>query len=154
MSPAPPQHARRKRRRPSVLLLAAALVAIAAAGYLVLRARDPAPSSPVGPAPAVAHDIALPPATMPPSAADARAAAPPAAPGALPPLPDIGFPPSRPIEVVRAAYRFAAEHPEVLRHVPCFCGCERNGHRGNDDCFVESRDSSGRVTSWTPHGMG
>ena len=39
--------------------------------------------------------------------------------------------------MVRAAYQFAAEHPEVLSYVPCFCGCERGGHRGNDDCFVK-----------------
>ena len=28
--------------------------------------------------------------------------------------------------------RFAAEHPEILSYVPCFCGCERAGHRGNE----------------------
>src|SRR5262249_27686488 len=38
---------------------------------------------------------------------------------------------------INAAYRFAAEHPEVLSYVPCFCGCERGGHRGNEDCFVK-----------------
>src|SRR5262245_3485928 len=54
----------------------------------------------------------------------------------LPPLPVQTYAPPRPPEVVRAAYVFAAEHPEVLSYVPCFCGCERGGHKGNDDCFV------------------
>jgi len=71
----------------------------------------------------------------------------------LPPLPTQEFAPPRPMEVVRAAYVFAAEHPEVLSYVPCFCGCERGGHRGNEDCFVTGRDTSGDVTQWEPHGL-
>src|SRR6478672_2814260 len=54
--------------------------------------------------------------------------------------------PARPPDVVRAAYLFAAEHPEILGYVPCYCGCERSGHRGNDDCFVATRDANGDVT--------
>jgi hypothetical protein len=71
----------------------------------------------------------------------------------LPALPFSGFPPARPVEVVTAAYKFAAEHPEVLGYVPCYCGCERSGHRGNDDCFVAARTPSGDVADWEPHGM-
>jgi hypothetical protein len=56
-------------------------------------------------------------------------------------------------EVIKAAYHFAADHPEVLTYVPCFCGCERSGHRGNEDCFVKSRASNGDVSEWEPHGM-
>ena len=71
----------------------------------------------------------------------------------LPPLPFNGFPPPRPAQVTAAAYKFAAEHPEVLGYVPCYCGCERSGHRGNDDCFVARREANGDVTEWEPHGM-
>ena len=71
----------------------------------------------------------------------------------LPPLPFQAYPPPRPMETVRAVYQFAAEHPEVLGYVPCFCGCERGGHRGNDDCFVKSRNAQGDVTEWEPHGL-
>jgi hypothetical protein len=71
----------------------------------------------------------------------------------LPPLPFQAYAPPRPPDVVRAAYVFAAEHPEVLSYVPCFCGCERAGHRGNDDCFVAKRDASGDVVEWEPHGL-
>jgi uncharacterized protein with PCYCGC motif len=71
----------------------------------------------------------------------------------LPPLPFSAEPPARPAEVAREAYKFAAEHPEVLSYVPCYCGCERSGHRGNDDCFVTRRDEKGDVVEWEPHGM-
>jgi hypothetical protein len=71
----------------------------------------------------------------------------------LPPLPFIPEPPARSPEVVRASYKFAAEHSEVLSYVPCYCGCERSGHRGNEDCFVTGRDAKGDVTQWEPHGM-
>ena len=47
-----------------------------------------------------------------------------------------------------------ARHPEVLQYIPCYCGCERNGHNGNHDCFVKSRAANGRVTEWETHGMG
>jgi len=72
---------------------------------------------------------------------------------AYPPLPFGPEPPARPPEVARAAYQFAAEHPEVLSYVPCYCGCERSGHRGNDDCFVSARAANGDVQDWEPHGM-
>ena len=72
----------------------------------------------------------------------------------IPPLPVTPFAPARPMEVVRAVYAFAARHPEVLSHVPCFCGCESRGHQHNDDCFVASRDARGRTTAWEPHGIG
>jgi uncharacterized protein with PCYCGC motif len=72
---------------------------------------------------------------------------------ALPPLPFDPEPPARPMDVVRSAYTFAAEHPEVLSYVPCYCGCERAGHRGNEDCFVRRRDENGDVVEWEPHGM-
>ena len=71
----------------------------------------------------------------------------------LPPLPFGIEQAVRPPDVVRAAYTFAAEHPEVLSYAPCYCGCEHSGHRGNDDCFVMSRAANGDVTEWEPHGM-
>jgi len=71
----------------------------------------------------------------------------------LPPLPFSPAPAARPPDVVNASYKFAAEHPEVLAYVPCYCGCERSGHRGNDDCFVTQRAANGDVVEWEPHGM-
>lgn len=61
---------------------------------------------------------------------------------------------SRPHEVVRATYKFAAEHPEVLSYMPCFCGCDmHSGHRSSQDCFVKTRDKNGDVTQWDEHGI-
>lgn len=70
------------------------------------------------------------------------------------PLPSVPFPAARPMPIVEAAFHFAADHPEVLSHMPCFCGCEHRGHEHNDDCFVAARDERGRVTAWEPHGIG
>jgi hypothetical protein len=72
----------------------------------------------------------------------------------LPPVPfQVGYAPPRSREVVTAAYQFAAEHPEVLSYVPCFCGCQRGGHQGNEDCFVKSRAANGDVIEWEDHGV-
>jgi hypothetical protein len=71
----------------------------------------------------------------------------------LPLLPDnLGYSP-RPAAYVRTVYAFAAQHADVLRYVPCFCGCERLGHRSNDSCFVSRRSGSGKVLEWEPHGV-
>jgi hypothetical protein len=74
--------------------------------------------------------------------------------GPLPPLPRVGFAPARPMEVVQQVFEFAARHPEVLAYVPCYCGCEQLGHKGNHDCFVKSRSANGNVTEWEAHGIG
>ena len=74
--------------------------------------------------------------------------------GPLPPLPDLSIEPPRPMAVIERVYEFAARHPEVLQYVPCYCGCERDGHNGNHDCFVRSRASNGRVAEWDTHGIG
>lgn len=72
----------------------------------------------------------------------------------LPPVPfQVGYQPPRSTDVVTAAYQFAAEHPEILSYVPCFCGCERAGHQGNHDCFVRSRAENGDVIAWDEHGV-
>ena len=99
----------------------------------------------------------LPQADLRPRAASALAA--PALPakahtGPLPALPRVSFDPPRPQAVVQQVYEFAARHPEVLQYVPCYCGCERQGHTANHSCFVKSRAADGRVTEWDSHGLG
>ena len=78
----------------------------------------------------------------------------PAPPGSLPPLPRVSFTPPAPMPIVQQVYEFAAYHPEVLQYVPCYCGCESQGHRGNHECFIKSRAANGRVTEWDSHGLG
>lgn len=65
-----------------------------------------------------------------------------------------GYALARPQNVTRAAYEFVARHPEVSRYVPCFCGCEHDGHKSNESCFVGGRDAAGNVTQWDTHGFG
>jgi hypothetical protein len=60
----------------------------------------------------------------------------------------------RPMAIMRATYEFSARHPEVMNHVPCFCGCERSGHKDNHDCFVATRDAANKVTMWDTHAIG
>jgi hypothetical protein len=69
-----------------------------------------------------------------------------------PPLELPAFQLPRPNDVVRQTYQFAADHPEVLMYMPCFCGCSRSGHTSNADCFVKSRAKNGDVTEWQEHG--
>jgi hypothetical protein len=70
------------------------------------------------------------------------------------PLLDVeGYMPPRPMDVLKDAHIFAADHPEVASYVPCYCGCGSGGHKNNADCFVKGRDPEGRVTEWEPHGV-
>ncbi|MEO5742136.1 MAG: PCYCGC motif-containing (lipo)protein [Vicinamibacterales bacterium] len=72
----------------------------------------------------------------------------------VPPLPSVGFAAVRPMDIVRATYDFAAQHPEVLKFVPCYCGCGAQGHKANESCFVARRDAKGNVLEWDTHGFG
>jgi hypothetical protein len=111
---------------------------------------SPAPAAPVAPPPPASDERAA--ASVPVAADQWETRAPQLSDADIPPLPQV--PPARPMEIVRSVYVFAARHPEVLSHVPCFCGCENRGHKHNDDCFVSARDAKGRPTKWEPHGVG
>ena len=43
---------------------------------------------------------------------------------------------------VRAAYQTAKEIPEVLAQQPCYCYCQRKGHRSLLDCFKTDHAAS------------
>jgi hypothetical protein len=131
--------------RSSTPLVAAGIVLVLAIVGLVAYTR----SSPEETAPTAQATAPAPTIVDPPAAAKLG----PHPQANLPPLPFQAYAPPRPMETVRAVYRFAAEHPEVLGYVPCFCGCERGGHKGNDDCFVKARNAQGDVTEWEPHGL-
>ncbi|MBZ0292062.1 MAG: PCYCGC domain-containing protein [Anaerolineae bacterium] len=36
------------------------------------------------------------------------------------------------------AYRLAVANPDLLRDIPCYCGCVYMGHRNNLDCYVKA----------------
>jgi hypothetical protein len=44
---------------------------------------------------------------------------------------------------VREAYKVAAEIPDVLAGVACYCGCDKSqGHRNLLDCFVDDHGAT------------
>ena len=51
---------------------------------------------------------------------------------------------------LRGPYAYAARHPEVLRWIPCYCGCVDEGHRSVLNCFVKGFRSDG-MPVWTDH---
>lgn len=55
--------------------------------------------------------------------------------------------------VVQEAYQFAAANPEVLEHIPCYCGCGAMGHTSNYSCYF-SGATSGQGLDFDPHALG
>lgn len=54
---------------------------------------------------------------------------------------------------VQSAYQFAAANPNVMKDIPCYCGCGNIGHTSNYDCYVSNVDSKGAVT-FDNHALG
>jgi hypothetical protein len=46
---------------------------------------------------------------------------------------------------VQEAYRFAIANPEILKQVPCYCGCGSIGHTSNYQCYVKNGNPDGVV---------
>ena len=46
---------------------------------------------------------------------------------------------------VQTGYHFAVEHPDMLTHQPCYCGCGAMGHVNNLDCFVQEFQEDGTI---------
>jgi hypothetical protein len=47
---------------------------------------------------------------------------------------------------VKRLYEFQITNGEVMRYMPCFCGCGQNdGHRNNRDCYVRQVNADGSV---------
>ncbi len=54
---------------------------------------------------------------------------------------------------VQQAYQFAVANPDVMKQVPCYCGCGAMGHTSNYSCYVSSVDDKGKV-SFDTHALG
>jgi len=54
---------------------------------------------------------------------------------------------------VQQAYQFAFANPDVLKYIPCYCGCDDLGHTSNYDCYVSAVDANGKV-NYDPHALG
>lgn len=46
---------------------------------------------------------------------------------------------------VQTAYRFAIANREILRWIPCFCGCVNEGHTSNASCYIKDVKPDGSV---------
>ena len=55
--------------------------------------------------------------------------------------------------VTQQAYQFAVANPDVMQHIPCYCGCGAMGHTSNYSCYVESVDAAGNV-KFDGHALG
>jgi hypothetical protein len=48
--------------------------------------------------------------------------------------------------LVKRLYEFQITHGELMRYMPCFCGCgDFAGHRSNRDCYVRRVNRDGSV---------
>jgi hypothetical protein len=54
---------------------------------------------------------------------------------------------------VQEAYRFAAANPDVLTHIPCYCGCGSIGHTSNYACYVSGKNDDGSL-AFDEHALG
>lgn len=55
--------------------------------------------------------------------------------------------------VVQQAYQFAAANPDVMKGVPCYCGCGSMGHTSNYSCYVQGSDAQGNL-AFDHHALG
>lgn len=50
------------------------------------------------------------------------------------------------------AYKIAAANRELLKSMPCYCGCgESAGHLHNGNCFIKEENADGSIV-WDDHG--
>lgn len=54
---------------------------------------------------------------------------------------------------VQQAYQFAAANPEIMKQMPCYCGCGDIGHTSNYACYVSSVNAQGIIT-YDNHAIG
>ena len=54
---------------------------------------------------------------------------------------------------VQEAYQFAAANPDVVKDIPCYCGCGNIGHTSNYACYVSLADDKGNIT-FDNHALG
>ena len=54
---------------------------------------------------------------------------------------------------VQEAYQFSAANPDIMKDIPCYCGCGNIGHTSNYDCYVSSVDGKGNIT-FDNHALG
>ena len=56
-------------------------------------------------------------------------------------------------QVVRQSYQFATDHPELMKQIPCYCGCADLGHTSNYACYISGVDAKGKI-NYDEHALG
>lgn len=46
---------------------------------------------------------------------------------------------------VQRLYEFQVVNGELMRYMPCFCGCGNDGHKNNRDCYIKAVAADGAV---------
>lgn len=46
---------------------------------------------------------------------------------------------------VKTLYEFQITHGDLMRWMPCYCGCGQSGHKSNRDCYIKSVGADGSV---------
>ena len=54
---------------------------------------------------------------------------------------------------VQEAYQFNTANPDIMKNIPCYCGCGSMGHTSNYSCYVSSVDDKGNIT-FENHALG
>jgi hypothetical protein len=52
---------------------------------------------------------------------------------------------------VQEAYRFAVANANLLKQMPCYCGCGKVPHTSNMDCYVKAFKPDGSVAEFERH---
>ncbi len=54
---------------------------------------------------------------------------------------------------VREAYQFAVANPDLMKQIPCYCGCGAMGHTSNYACYVKDAKPDGSMV-FDDHALG
>jgi hypothetical protein len=54
---------------------------------------------------------------------------------------------------VQQAYQFASANPDIMKNIPCYCGCGSISHTSNYSCYVSKIDDKGKFT-FDNHALG
>lgn len=54
---------------------------------------------------------------------------------------------------VQEAYAFAAANPEIVKRLPCYCGCGAMGHKSLYACYVAGVEPGGKI-NYDSHALG
>jgi hypothetical protein len=54
---------------------------------------------------------------------------------------------------VQQAYQFAVANPDLMQHIPCYCGCGAMGHTSNYSCYIAGENPDGSLV-FDEHALG